>query len=84
MPLEVKGKHLRYRVRRPVKGAKYRTHDLGSKGHTLRLARYNPRTKRWATQTWLFPKKDIRAKRPKTMKMLADLGIKRKALKKVL
>jgi len=75
---------LRYRIRRPVKGAIYRYHDVGSKGHTIRLARYNPRTKKWATQTWIFPIEDIRTKRPKTMKMLADLGIKRKALRMVI
>jgi len=83
MPLEVKGRHLRYRVRRPFKSAKYRTHDVGSKGHTKRVVCYNPRTKKWTTQSWLFPVKDIKAKRKKTMEILSKLGIKRKALKKV-
>lgn len=84
MPFEVKGKHLRYRVRKPIRGARYRYDDIGSKGHTQRLARYNPRTKKWQTQTWIFPVKDVRERRPKTIKILTKLGIKRKALKKVM
>jgi hypothetical protein len=83
MPFDVKGKYLRYRVRKAVKGAKYRIQDIGQKRHTLRLARYNPRTKKWATQTWMFPIKDIKARRKKTMDMLCKLGIKRQALRKV-
>lgn len=84
MPFEIRGKHLRYRMRRAVKGAKYRVHDVGVKGHTQRLARYNPRTKRWQTQTWMFPVKDIKGRRPRTMQILSDLGIKKRALEKVL
>lgn len=84
MPFEIVGKHLRYRMRKPIKRAKYRLHDVGMKGHTQRLARYNPRTKRWQTQSWIFPIKDVVTKRPRTMRILSDLGIKRKALQKVI
>jgi len=85
MPLEIHGKHLRVRVARPLKGkgVKYRTHDVGSPGHTKRIAMYNPRTKRWKTQSWLFPIADILARRPVTMRLLASLGVKRKAIELV-
>ena len=55
MPIEVRGKHLRVRIRRPVKKAVYRYHDIGEVGHTQRLSMYNPRTGRWATQSFIFP-----------------------------
>lgn len=83
MPIEVKGNHLRVRVKKPTASAKYRTHDVGSPGHTQRIAIYNPRTKRWSTQSWIFPIKDVKNKRPATMKMLKSLGVKREALRRV-
>jgi hypothetical protein len=84
MPLEIKGTRLRYRVRNPIKGAIFRTDDIGQKGHSLRVAQYNPRTKRWQTQSWTFPIIDIKEKRPATIKILEKLGIKKKALAKVI
>ena len=80
MPLEVKGRHLRVRVRRTRKGAKYRTDDVGAKGHTKRVA-MKPKGERWITQSWLFPVKDVLKKRKKTMKILSRLGVVRKARK---
>lgn len=83
MPLEIRGKHLRVRVSRPVKGAKYRTQDVGDKHHSQRVAMYDPRTKRWKTQSWIFPLKDVQMRRKKTMKILADLGAQHQAVKLV-
>lgn len=84
MPIEIKGTRLRYRVRRPIKGATYRTQDVGTKKHSERIAMKNPKTGKWTTQSWTFPVSDIKNKRPSTMKILTKLGIKRKALKKVM
>jgi hypothetical protein len=56
----------------------------GAKGHSQRIAMLNPRTKRWQTQSWTFPTIDIKEKRPATMKILEKLGIKKKALAKVI
>jgi hypothetical protein len=84
MPLEIKGTRLRYRVKRPVKGAVFRTDDVGMKGHTQRIAMKNLKTGKWSTQSWTFPVSDIKERRPATMKVLSKLGIKRKALKKVI
>jgi len=83
-PLEIKGKHVRARQKRPIrlKGTKYRTHDVGSKGHTQRIAMYNPKTKRWSTQSWIFLKSDIKNHRPTTTKILKKLGAYKEALKK--
>jgi hypothetical protein len=83
MPIEVRGQHLRVRVRRPIPKARYRTHDVGTKGHTQRIAMRNPTTGRWSTQSWIFPVKDVKGQRPKTMRMLKRLGVKREALRKV-
>jgi len=83
MPLEIRGTRLRYRVRRPVKGAKYRTHDVGRKGHSERIAMYLPRKRRWVTQSWTFPVKDVIKERKKTMDILRKLGTTRKARKLV-
>jgi hypothetical protein len=84
MPLEIKGKRLHYRIRKPIKGAIIRTQDIGAKGHTYRLSQMNPRTGRWETRGFTFPLEDIRERRLKTMETLIKLGIKRKALAKVI
>jgi len=83
MVIEIRGKHVRVQVRRPVKGATYRMHDVGTPGHTKRVAMRHPRTKRWRTQTWLFPVADVRKRRASTMTLLTKLGVKTKVLKLV-
>jgi hypothetical protein len=74
MPIEIKKNRLRIRMQKPIKGAKYRTDDIGQKGHTQRIAMYNPRTKKWTTQSWTFPIVDVRSRRPATIKILKKLG----------
>jgi len=74
MVIEIKGKRLRVRVARAIKGAKYRTDDVGTKGHSERIAMYNPRTRRWKTQSWTFPVEDIRQNRKKTVDILRKLS----------
>ena len=84
-PLEIKGNHLRARQKRPVRlpGVVYRTHDVGGKGHSQRIAMYNPATKRWSTQSWIFPVADVKAQRPHTVKILKKLGVYAKAMRLV-
>lgn len=74
MPLEIRGKHLRVRVRKPVKGAVYRTHDVGILGHTKRVAMWTKKTG-WVTQSWMFPVEDILARRRQTVEILKKLGV---------
>ena len=82
IPLEIRGKHLRIRVRRSVKGAVFRTHDVGSPKHTQRIA-MKPRGRPWVTQSWIFPLKDVQTRRRQTMKVLAGLGVQKRAIKMV-
>jgi hypothetical protein len=81
---EVRAKRLRCRVRTPIRGAEYRTQDVGTKLHSERIAMKDPRTGRWATQSWTFPVEDVRSRRGKTIEILTKLGIKRKKLKGVI
>ncbi len=67
MTVEIKGQHLRVRVRRPIKRAEYGWDDVGDPGHTVRVAMLNPKTNRWVTQSWVFPVKDVKNRREKTM-----------------
>lgn len=80
--MEIVGRHLRVRVRRPIKGAKYRTHDVGAVRHTKRIA-MKPPGRRWITQSWIFPLADVQMRRKQTMRILAGLGVQRQAVKLV-
>jgi Holliday junction resolvasome RuvABC DNA-binding subunit len=84
MPMEIKGSRLHYRIRKPIKGAIMRTKDIGTKGHTELLLRKNPKTGKFETQSFTFPVEDIRERRLKTMETLMKLGIKKRALQKVI
>lgn len=56
-----KSKYLRIRVRNPssfIKGS-FRTHDIGRKGHSKRIAGRLKRTGQWATQNYLIKKADL-------------------------
>jgi len=83
MPIEIKGNHLRVRVREPISNAIYRTDDIGSPHHTKRITMYNPYTKRWATQSMIFPITDVKSRRYETMQNLTKLGVKEEALRLV-
>lgn len=73
-PLEINATHLRVRQVPPIEGAKYRNQRVGEKGHSERIAMYNPKTKRWITQSWIFPIADVLSRRPSTVKILKRLG----------
>lgn len=79
MVVDIKGSFVRVRVRKPVIGAKFSTHDVGLRGHTKRVAMFNPVTNRWVTQSWLFPVNDVKIERRKTKFMLLKLGVWTKA-----
>lgn len=70
-------RYIRVRIINPdrfIEGS-FRTHDVGRKGHTKRIAGRLQSTGKWATQAWLFDKKQL----PKDPKMqetyLKALGI---------
>lgn len=51
------GRYYRIEVRPTEKFTSYRTHDVGRKGHTKRLAGRRP-SGSWGTRSWLISKKD--------------------------
>jgi len=55
-----KGKYIRIRVRNPsqFKKASFRTHDIGRKGHSKRIAGKLKKSGKWATQAFLVSKSD--------------------------
>lgn len=60
---------------------KFRTHDVGRPGHTQRTAGVLKRTGKWATQSFLFSKKDFQVMKVKGRyrlrpKRTASLGLK--------
>ena len=76
IPVEIKGKILRVRVKNPkmFRRGTFRTQDVGSRGHTMRVGGRLKSTGRWETQSWRFPVKDVHARRPETMKTLRSIG----------
>jgi len=59
---ELKKNYWRIRVRDPKdfeKGS-FRTDDIGRKGHSLRIAGILKKSGKWATQSWLLHKDDVR------------------------
>ena len=53
-------RYVRYRLRQPssFKSGSFRTHDIGRKGHSKRIAGKLKRSGKWATQAILIAKKD--------------------------
>jgi len=65
------GQYARIRVREPgsfIPGS-FRTHDVGRKGHTKRIAGRLESTGDWATQSWLIPKKEFSEAKLKQLKL---------------
>ncbi len=54
------GKYVRIRIKSPKSfiWGSFRTHDIGRLGHSKRIAVRLKRTRKWATQTYLIPKKE--------------------------
>lgn len=76
MPVDVTAKYLRIRVANPknfMKGT-LRTHDIGRKGHSKRIAGVHKYTGRWETQSWLLLKKDIKEYDMRTIKLLNEIA----------
>lgn len=76
MPVEVKGKYIRIRVRPPqaFKSGSFRTHDIGRKGHSKRIAGISRKTGKWQTQSFLVNKADAKRRDPHTMMLLGKIG----------
>ena len=56
-----KGKYYRVVIRPKSGFTSFRAHDIGRKGHSIRLAGKR-KTGTWATQAWLISKKDATVK----------------------
>lgn len=70
MPIELTEKYLRVRLKPPEQFSRIRTHDTGRAKHSKRIAGYNPKTRKWETQSWLVNRKDLKAKDTKTMTLM--------------
>lgn len=57
-----RGKYVRYRIRLPslFKKDSLRTHDIGRKGHSKRIAGKHKKTGKWLTQAILITKSDAK------------------------
>jgi len=75
MPIETTKRYLRINVSSEPY-AKIRTHDIGRKGHSKRLAMLSKKTGRWKTRTWLISIQDLRKRDPKTQKLLDTIAKK--------
>jgi hypothetical protein len=53
--------YVRYRIYNPKGFKKFRTDDIGRKGHTKRIAGYSPQDQKWYTQAVIVDKKDYEA-----------------------
>lgn len=76
--VEVKGKHVRVRLKNPKDFELLRIHDVGERGHSKRIAGISKKTGKWGTQAWLFPIVDVRMKRPKTIEIMKRLNVMKK------
>lgn len=83
MPIEIKGEHLRVRVKNPNQFSEFRTQDVGAPGHSQRISGYNKRKKKWETQAWIFPISDVKKRRANTMKLLRKLKVTNTKLKQL-
>lgn len=76
-----KGQYYHVRIRDKNEFVTFRTHDVGRKGHSQRVAGKR-RSGSWATQKWLISKEDayiddkgyLRSNNDKTKKILKRLG----------
>lgn len=89
MPVEVTKKYVRIRVRDPRVFAKntFRTHDMGRKGHSRRIAGIRKKTGMWETQAYLILRSDIKKLDPRALRLLKQIKDRHRItvnLKKVL
>ena len=75
MPAELTQTYLRIRVRSPTafKKDSFKTDDIGRPGHSKRVAGILKKTGKWATQTWLINRKDLKKRDPKAWRLLRDI-----------
>lgn len=75
MPAELTQTYLRIRVRSPTAFDKksFRTDDIGRPGHSKRITGILKKTGKWATQTWLINRKDLKKRDPKAWRLLRDI-----------
>jgi len=70
-----RGKYVRFRVREPTafKTGTLRTHDVGRKGHSKRIAGRLKTSGKWATQAFLVAKRDFAQPTPAVKRLLVKI-----------
>lgn len=77
------GRYLRVRTYKgKYQPKEFRYHDVGTPGHTQRIAAFNSR-KGWFTYGFLFKLSDVKNRRPKTMAILRRLSIREQTLRRL-
>lgn len=89
MPIEVTKRFVRVRVRDPkvFKKSTFRTHDIGRKGHSKRIAGIRKKTGKWGTQSFLISRSDLRKLDRSTLDLIRQIRDRHRItvnLKKVL
>jgi len=51
--------YIHVRLKEPGNYSNFRFHDVGRRGHSLRLAAINKRTGKWETISWIFDKEKL-------------------------
>lgn len=77
MPVDITNKYLRIRVKNPsaFKPSSFRTHDIGRKGHSMRIAGIQRSSGKWATQSWFISKKDLKEDDPRTFQLVRKIRL---------
>ncbi len=75
MPVEVTPRFVRVRVRSPraFDPKTFRAHDIGRLGHSKRIAGILKKTGKWATQSFLVSRADLRRLDPRTLRILRQI-----------
>lgn len=75
MPIEIGKRFVRVRIRSPkvFKRGTFRTHDIGRKGHSLRIAAIRKKTGKFATQSFIILKKDLVRGDPRALRLISRI-----------
>lgn len=72
MPIEIGKRFVRVRIRSPkvFRRGTFKTHDIGRKGHSLRVAGIRKKTGKFATQSYLILKSDLKKLDPRALNIV--------------
>jgi hypothetical protein len=72
IPIELTKRYLRVRINPPSKYIKFRTHDIGAKGHSKRIAGMTKEGE-WETQAFLINREDLEKGRKQEVELVEKL-----------